>query len=68
MKMPGYDGTGPSGGGPMSGRGRGPCVSPSRRRSVFSPRYASGRFSGRPRLGLGLRRAWGGRGARRRWW
>ncbi|NLI70165.1 MAG: DUF5320 domain-containing protein [Firmicutes bacterium] len=66
--MPGYDGTGPSGGGPMTGRGRGLCVTPSRRRRAFSPRYGPDRFYGRPRLGLGMRRGMGGRYARRRWW
>lgn len=47
--MPGFDGTGPAGQGPMTGRGMGYC-GPS-----GNPGYA------RP-LGLGFRRGWGGRG------
>ena len=54
--MPGGDGTGPMGMGPMTGRGRGLC------RGFFR---GFGRGLGR-RQGLGLRRGWGhGRGRRR---
>jgi hypothetical protein len=33
--MPGFDGTGPTGVGPLTGRGRGFCISPISRRGVF---------------------------------
>lgn len=65
--MPGFDGTGPQGGGPMTGGGRGRCAPgtyapPAANRAVF-PRSVVPAFLGRPRLGLGLRRP-GGRGGR----
>jgi len=51
--MPGFDGTGPQGRGPMTGGGRGFCTLP-----VNSPRTFSGRFFGHGR----------GRGFRNRYW
>jgi len=45
--MPGYDGTGPSGNGPATGRGRGPCREPGRR---ITERRGSARL-GRGRRG-----------------
>ncbi len=63
--MPGFDGTGPMGGGPITGRGRGFCISPLRRDTLpnfsRSPGY---RFLNR--FGYGFRRGMGGR--RQRWW
>jgi len=51
--MPGYDGTGPRGMGPMTGGGRGYCAVPG----------TATRFGLRRGLGLGFGRgAWGGRG------
>ncbi|HHW74823.1 MAG TPA: DUF5320 domain-containing protein [Firmicutes bacterium] len=65
--MPGFDGSGPVGGGPMSGRGRGYCVLPlSEREGIPQSTGRRGlRRFGRPRFGLGFGR---GRGRRRRWW
>jgi hypothetical protein len=75
--MPGFDGTGPAGMGPMTGGGRGWCT-PYRSRYAGYGRYpttyptparpAYARALGRPRWGLG-RRFWGrslgwGRGRR----
>ena len=55
--MPGFDGTGPRGEGPMTGGGRGFCI------SNFAERRASG-FYGAGRGGMpwggGRGRAWGG--------
>jgi len=53
--MPGYDGTGPAGGGPMTGGGRGYCAIP------------VGNFTGRPRMGRLYGRG-GGRGQRNRYY
>ncbi|NLV90849.1 MAG: DUF5320 domain-containing protein [Firmicutes bacterium] len=50
--MPGFDGTGPMGYGPMTGRGGGYCIA-----------YHCGQGYARPRCGLGPRRA-GGRWGR----
>ncbi|HHW54697.1 MAG: DUF5320 domain-containing protein [bacterium] len=55
--MPGFDGTGPRGLGPMTGGGRGFCVFPRRAvggGAMYRPV--------RPRLGLAFRRGWGRRG------
>ncbi len=49
--MPGFDGTGPMGGGPMTGRGMGFCAG----RQPAGAR----RFAGRGR-GFGFGRGWGG--------
>lgn len=67
FNMPGFDGSGPSGSGPMSGRGRGFCVLPlSEREEAMQGSGRRGiRRSARPRLGLGLGR---GRGRGRRFW
>jgi hypothetical protein len=75
--MPGFDGTGPQGGGPMTGGGRGFCAPGTYARPVTSrvgfPRSVAPAFFGLPRLGLGLMRRIGGRGRRvgggrgRRW-
>ncbi|NLA26167.1 MAG: DUF5320 family protein [Firmicutes bacterium] len=65
--MPGFDGSGPSGGGPMTGRGRGYCALPLSERKEY-PRVAGRRGFrrfGRPRFGAGLGR---GRGRGRGWW
>ena len=58
--MPGFDGTGPSGNGPMTGGGRGPCSPYGPEAQTYGPSQtpASGArrpFFGRirPRLGLG---------------
>jgi hypothetical protein len=55
--MPGFDGTGPTGEGTMTGRGQGRCISDADTTALGRP----GRGLGRPRRGLraGLRR--GGR-------
>jgi len=42
--MPGFDGTGPMGMGPMTGGGRGFCVTPV---AGMRPRFLGGRFFGR---------------------
>jgi len=74
--MPGFDGTGPKGGGPMTGRGSGYCATPTpdgRPASFLAPAVwrwgLLRRFShlDRPRLGLGLGRRRGILGFRR-WW
>ncbi|HHW54937.1 MAG: DUF5320 domain-containing protein [bacterium] len=52
--MPGFDGTGPLGEGPLTGGGRGFCIVPYQQPLRYRP-YR------RP-LGLGLRRGWGHRG------
>ncbi len=65
--MPGFDGTGPSGTGPLTGKGRGFCVLPIRSSGVSpssSRRPGGYRFSNFLRFGFGLRR---GRGGRQRW-
>lgn len=56
--MPGFDGTGPNGLGPITGGGRGFCVTPA---------GGAGSWLGRGRLlgSLGRRGGWGGRGAGR---
>jgi hypothetical protein len=68
--MPGFDGTGPGGMGPMTGGGRGFCVLPSQVKRPLSsvsnrPNYAFNNY-----YGFGFGRARGGRGGRgsRRWW
>ncbi|MHB0980651.1 MAG: DUF5320 domain-containing protein [Thermoleophilia bacterium] len=65
--MPGFDGTGPSGAGPMTGGGRGECVTDERglierfiRRGVGFGRRG-GRDSAERGRGVGLR-FWRGRG------
>ena len=67
--MPGFDGSGPAGGGPMTGRGRGFCAEPLADREGSPQDFARRglRRFGRPRLGLGLGRG-RGRGRGRRWW
>jgi len=69
--MPGYDGTGPAGQGPMTGGGRGDCVVDADERRVtgfarlgLGRRAVRGRVVGRG-LGLGLGR--GGRIGRGGW-
>jgi len=47
--MPRFDGTGPSGQGPKTGRGMGPCS----QSKLQSNRFGRGRFSGGMRKGLG---------------
>jgi hypothetical protein len=37
--MPGFDGTGPAGQGPMTGGGRGFCILPTQALGRYSPRY-----------------------------
>ncbi|MCD6216143.1 MAG: DUF5320 domain-containing protein [Candidatus Aenigmarchaeota archaeon] len=39
--MPGYDGTGPEGKGPMTGRGRGYCIIPTteKKEPTYRPRF-----------------------------
>lgn len=71
--MPGFDGTGPAGEGPLTGGGRGGCAPSSRGGVVrrFLNRGAPRSGTGRPRWGLGLRlglrgRGRGGRGRGRR--
>ncbi|MDY6825962.1 MAG: DUF5320 domain-containing protein [Bacillota bacterium] len=76
--MPGFDGTGPYGGGPMTGRGFGYCAVPVQQAGYNIPTYgyAPYRPYGRPRFslgfgrGLGRGRGPGGLGGRgwRRWW
>lgn len=75
--MPGFDGTGPTGAGPLTGRGRGFCISPISRRGVFPYFYRRPRYPFYPlfafgRLGMGLRRGRGRGGSARwrgyRWW
>lgn len=65
--MPGFDGSGPAGGGPMTGWGRGYCVQPVSGAEGISPRAGRRRVRprGRVRLGLGFGQ---GRGCGRRWW
>jgi len=72
--MPAFDGTGPQGQGPMTGRGEGDCATrlPNPRLGQAPYGYAGrvgrpARLGLRQRLGLGLRRGRGGRrGARGR--
>lgn len=60
--MPGFDGTGPKGEGPMTGGGRGDCVADaSRTRSGRGLGRGLGRGAGR---GLGRGLGLGGRGRR----
>ncbi len=80
--MPGFDGTGPRGEGPMTGWGRGYCVRPvnqpaagqeqaaANAQNFQQPVYGVGR-GGLPRGGGQGRAFGGGRGRfapRRRWW
>jgi hypothetical protein len=59
--MPGFDGTGPCGRGPMTGGGRGFCAMPYRgydpygygMRAPYYPPYAGYPFYGRPFFGAG---------------
>lgn len=66
--MPGFDGSGPRGGGPRTGRGRGCCTRPSRKTDAGfsdSPRVArTGRLVNRMCSGFGSGRGGGGRGGR----
>ena len=64
--MPGFDKTGPLAGSPATGRGRGLCTGWFQRVGAFFPQAVSWarRPYDCPRLGLGLRRGWGGRGRR----
>jgi len=55
--MPGFDGSGPAGGGPMTGRGRGRCN--------FGATYGLGRSGSRASVGFGYGR---GRGYRHMFW
>lgn len=69
--MPGYDGTGPYGGGPMTGRGLGYCAVPAQQTGYNPPAYGylPYRAYGRPRFGLGFGRGLGrGRGPGGRGW
>jgi len=75
--MPGFDGRGPAGAGPLTGGGRGFCIAPVSRRGVFPylsrrPRYSIYPLFAFGRLGMGLRRGRRrGRSARwrsYRWW
>lgn len=59
--MPGGDRTGPMGGGPMTGWGRGFCSEPE------GPRFAGGGYGGRGR-GFGRGGGGGGWGWRNRFW
>ena len=59
--MPGGDRTGPMGGGPMTGWGRGLCSEPE------GPRFAGGGYGGRGR-GFGRGGGGGGWGWRNRFW
>ncbi|MDD3840146.1 MAG: DUF5320 domain-containing protein [Clostridia bacterium] len=78
--MPGFDGTGPSGQGPITGRGRGYCVvpitdtynsAPVNNSTTYTPSvYPKSDFLMRRAYPLGIRRLGRGRGrgfARRRW-
>lgn len=67
--MPGFDGLGPSGDGPLTGRGRGYCAQPLADREGALQGFGRRRLnrSGRPRLGLGRGRG-RGRARARRWW
>lgn len=62
--MPGFDGTGPYGGGPMTGGGRGLCNPANAYGTSFPTGYGRGFVGGRRfmRYGQGVRRAFGGRG------
>lgn len=70
--MPGFDGSGPRGGGPMTGWGRGFCsrlIGKPNAGFPYLPWLArAGRFFGRRYSGFGLGRGRGGRGRRNRWW
>jgi hypothetical protein len=79
--MPGFDGTGPMGQGPMTGGGRGFCAMPYRvygaygygMRARYNPSFGGYQFSerpiGGPIFGAGRGRVFGGgRGFRRWWW
>lgn len=59
--MPGRDGTGPQGAGPMTGRGAGRCA------GLNTPGYANP-VAGRGFRGLGFGRGGGGRGRRNSFW
>ena len=59
--MPGGDRTGPMGGGPMTGWGRGYCG------EAEGPRFARGGYGG-PGRGFGRGGGGGGRGWRNRYW
>ncbi|NMD43718.1 MAG: DUF5320 domain-containing protein [Firmicutes bacterium] len=65
--MPGFDGSGPEGGGPMSGRGRGYCAQPQPRAGGILPQAGRRRVRPRGRIGLGFGLGMG-RGRGRRWW
>jgi hypothetical protein len=64
--MPGFDGTGPEGRGPMTGGGRGLCnpSSAASPRAGTNPPAANRTFFGRGRPRWGLRGLFGGRGFR----
>jgi len=70
--MPGFDGTGPAGQGPMTGGGRGYCVQPNQQ---TSPRFAFSPFNwfrspyttARPLGGRGMGRGMGRGRGRGRW-
>lgn len=62
--MPGRDGTGPQGAGPMTGWGMGNCAVPLEQDASFSPQFSRGLGRG---FGRGFRRGYGpgyGRGFR----
>lgn len=77
--MPGFDGTGPFGQGPMTGRGNGYCVvpvnyvnypNPTRNYPIPTPLYYANLWHGVPRRRLYARTGWrSGRGfGGGRWW
>lgn len=75
--MPGFDGTGPLGLGPMTGGARGFCALPVSARPAYPVPYSPYAFHWmpaafarypRPRLGLAWRRSWRRRGAWGRPW
>ncbi|MGI5882139.1 MAG: DUF5320 domain-containing protein [Dethiobacteria bacterium] len=67
--MPGFSGTGPQGGGPLTGRGRGFCIQPVQRGGLLSPFFQRQgyRTFNFPRFGFGQGRG-RGRGRQRCWW
>ncbi|MDI9448305.1 MAG: DUF5320 domain-containing protein [Firmicutes bacterium] len=69
--MPGFDGMGPLGDGPLTGGGRGYCISPVSKRRASLPffnRRPGYLFLNLFRLCLGLRGRGRGGGRRRRYW
>ncbi|NMB41523.1 MAG: DUF5320 domain-containing protein [Firmicutes bacterium] len=68
--MPGFDGTGPQGAGPITGRGRGFCFLPARRRRAVPsyPRPSGNQFFNAPRFGLGPKNGRGRNNRGRGFW